>query len=86
MCCVFSGYLYQVFRRLVKVAQVCSEVIESTDFPRPDGPALLAHQKVKLSDGQRVTEATVHHQIRRSDDARVCTTSIPLPSDVSPWP
>jgi len=61
-----SGYLYRVFGDRVNVVQVCSEMIETGDFPRPDSAAawMSSHQKRKLNDSQRVNDVTVHHQIR----------------------
>ena len=73
---ICSGYLYQMFHPTVKVVQVCSEMIQSTEFPRPDSAALLSRQKVKLNDGQRVRQVTVHHQIRECDVPQVSTTSL----------
>jgi len=55
---------------------VCSEMIESTDFPHPASVSSLTRLKVKLSDGQRVHEATVHHQIRQPDVRQVREVSV----------
>ena len=74
-----SGYLHRVFHHTVKVVQVCSEMIETVDFPRPDSAASLNQQKVKLNDGQRVRvrDTTLHHQIRGDDVPQVRSSSVP---------
>ena len=66
-----AGYLYQVFGVTVKTVQVCSEMIEVADFPLPGSAALLGKQQVKLNDGQRVSQVTLHHQIRDANDPQV---------------
>jgi len=76
-----AGYLYQVFGHAVKTVQVCSEMIESADFPLPNSAASLSQQKVKLNDGQRVPQVTLHHQIRGDDVTQVHNIStINLPN------
>jgi len=72
-----SGYLHHVFRHTVKVVQICSEMIETVDFPRPDSAASLNQQKVKLNDAQRVRDTTLHHQIREDDVSQVRRASVP---------
>jgi len=71
MVVVFAGYLYRVFGHTVKTVQICSEMIEAADFPLPGSAALLSHQKVKLNEGDRVSEVTLHHQIRQADVPQV---------------
>ena len=66
-----------MFRRTVKVVQVCSEMIQAAEFPRPDSAALFGRQRVKLNDGQRRREVTVHHQIREADVSQVHSASVP---------
>jgi len=75
---VCAGYLCQVFGHAVKTVQVCSEMIKAAEFPHPGSVASLSHQKVKLNDGQRVREVTLHHQIRQDDDTQVHNTSPPF--------
>jgi len=67
-----TGYLYRVFGHSVKTVQVCNEMIEAAEFPLPQSAALpRSRQKVKLNDGQRVPQVTLHHQIRQDDVPQV---------------
>jgi len=82
---ICSGHLYRGFRETVKVVQVCSEMIQTTEFPRPDSTALLSRQKVKLNDGQRMQQVTVHHQIRECDVPQVSTALVPTDCWLLVW-
>jgi len=60
-------------------------MIQATEFPRPDSAALLCRQKVKLNDGQRMQQVTVHHQIREGDVPQVSTASVPTDCRLLVW-